>query len=193
VPDSPPPFLRRTRSSNFRCDIFLSSGSDVFAERDRFEQTAATLNDQLYWTFWNSYPLIHLNVVRWEQTAPQKTGGDPNARFREQAERCHITVVLLRDDIRPGTKDELEAALSSEDVQLAVIWMEPEHPRARKTVELNRYLSTKKDEILWEKTGPPGSDRAWQSMFKIINKATFEVFKEITEAGDSGAVYYEQP
>jgi hypothetical protein len=122
VPDDPPSFLRRNSAYTRRCDIFLSSGSDVHVERDRFERLAEVINNQLYWTFVDSPPVVQLNIVRWEQAVPHKTGGDPNAEFRRQAERSHITVVLLHDDIRPGTEDELEAALSAEAVQVSVIW-----------------------------------------------------------------------
>jgi hypothetical protein len=121
VPDDPPPFLRRNSAYNRRCDIFLSSGSDVHVERDRFERLAEVINKQLYWSFVDSLPVVQLNIVRWEQSVPQKTGGDPNSEFRRRAERSHITVVLLHDDIRPGTEDELEAALSAEAVQVSVI------------------------------------------------------------------------
>jgi hypothetical protein len=87
VPDNPPSFLRRESAYNRRCDIFLSSGNDIEVERDRFERLADVINKQLYSTFVDSPPVVQLNVVRWEQSVPHKTGGDPNGEFRRQAER----------------------------------------------------------------------------------------------------------
>jgi hypothetical protein len=71
--------------------------------------------------------------------------------------------------------------------------MKPEHPRAQKSVKLKRYLQSKKEEIIWDPTGEPGSDEAWLSMVRVLTKAAFEVFKEITEAGEIEAVHYESP
>lgn len=186
------PFLRRPQGLSYGFDIFLSSGSDIVAERDKFEHITATLNDQIYWTFWNAPPVFRLHVIRWEQSAPQKTDGDPNARFREQAERCQATVVLLHNDIRPGTKEELKAALGSADVQLSVIWMEPTRPNSKKTRELQAFLNSMKNEFIWEETGPPGSDTAWLSMFKVVNRIALEVFKDITQPDLPAGLHYEQ-
>jgi hypothetical protein len=71
--------------------------------------------------------------------------------------------------------------------------MKPNHPRAQKSVALKKYLQSKKDEIIWDPTGEPGSYEAWLSMVRVLTKAVFEVFKEITEAGDIDGVLYEQP
>ena len=71
--------------------------------------------------------------------------------------------------------------------------MKPKHPKAQKSVALKKYLQSKKEEIIWDSTGEPGSDEAWLSMVRVLTKAAFEVFKEITEAGDIEGVHYERP
>jgi hypothetical protein len=194
VADEASPFLLRAPAYSHRCDIFLSSGSDVFIERDRFERIVKELNDQFHAVFSETFPtIVNLHVVRWEQSAPHKTGGDPNAEFRKQAKRAHITVVLLHDDIRPGTKDELEAALNADDVQVAVIWMKPKHPRAQKTVALRKYLESKKDLIIWDSTGEPGSDDAWHSMVRVLTKAALTVLRDTVSVSQRMGVHYESP
>lgn len=170
------------------CHVFLSSGSDVLAERNRFEELTKVLNEQLHWA---DFQGMHINVVRWEQDAPHRTGGDPNAEFRAQAARAHLTVVLLHDDIRAGTEDELKAALCEDDVQIAVIWMDPAHPRSKKALALKRFLEGVKDELIWDRTGPPGSDQAYVSMARVLSRVVFDVLKALFESGEIGSVHYE--
>lgn len=66
---------------------------------------------------------VRLAVQRWEQTAAQRVepGATVNGLFVAKARRAALTLVLLLDEIRPGTQEEFEAALSELDRQVSVL------------------------------------------------------------------------
>jgi hypothetical protein len=189
IPDGSSRYLLRPPSDASVCNIFLSSGGDVIAERDRFEEIAKVFSEQLHFEMsYRSGGYVH--VVRWEQDAPKRTGGDPNAEFRRQAELAHLTVVLLHNDVRTGTKEELEAALAVDDVQLAVIWMKPVNPRKRATLALRRFLQERSHLFIWDQTGPPGSDEAWLSMTRVIARVVISAVA--SRQAQAEEVFYEE-
>lgn len=178
-------YVRRALRPSRECVVFLSSGSDLLEERDCFEEMVKIVDEQIHWAEWRQ-DRVHIRVVRWEQDAAHRAGGDPNAAFRAQAASAHLTVVLLHDDIRPGTKEELEAALLEPDVQIAVVWMEPTHPRRRATVALRRYLEGKKDVVIWSSTGAPGSRAATLAMMRVVARIVADLGRP-TESVDPTA------
>jgi hypothetical protein len=155
-------WLRRSADDASTVTVFMSSGSDVQDIRDEFEHMVGEANKQLTWA---GSPL-HIRLQRWEDSPPQRADGAPNARFKDLASKAHLTLVLLNDDIRSGTQEELEAALASPDVQVAVVWTG--NPTSRKGVKLRRYLEARKDLFVWEKTGPPGSEPCRLSLLGIV-------------------------
>lgn len=180
---SPGGFELRPGQPTSTYTLFLSSGSDLIQERDAFCSLVNAFNDQLYFAPWTS-TLIHLRVIRWEQDVPRRsTPGDGNLQFRELAKNSHSVVVLLHNDIRSGTKDELEAALEEQEVQIHVILLKPVSRRRRETVALKRYLETKRDLIHWNEVGEPGSLDAWLAMTKLLVR----LVGEITAADNSEA------
>ena len=62
----------------------------------------------------------HFAVWRWEErastTAP--SGGNANDLFVQMARESSVTIVLLRDKLRPGTREELMAVKDDEEVEL---------------------------------------------------------------------------
>lgn len=173
--------------------VFLSSGSDLVDERDHFEEIVKVVNEQVHYQGLDEDRFL-IRVVRWEQAAPHRADGDPNRRFREEAERADVTVVLLHNDIRPGTKDEIEAALAVPDVEIAVIWMEPDSRRRRVTRELLRYLDDKKNVVVWKMTDAPGTRATSLEMYRVVSGIVLGVMRRTAsrQLASGGELFYEQ-
>ena len=104
------------RGNHYR--LFLSSSDEVDVWRDRVEDLMnKSFNPQL-----EDLVGVWIRVMRWEQVAPQKVSRKTvNEEFVSRVRRSHLALVLLREKLGDGTREELEAALEEDDVQLSVI------------------------------------------------------------------------
>ncbi|WP_309067093.1 hypothetical protein [Microbacterium sp.] len=162
--DSPNFFLRPGRTVT-RFTFFISSGADVRQQRDLFEQLVRATSEQFRLRPDPGREFL-LDVDRWEQDAPRRTTA-MNAEFVRRALESHATVVLLADEIRKGTKEEIEAILADSRSQLSVIWMQnPDSTRKQRA--LKAYLREKEDQIAYHLTGPAGSPDAMVAMVRVI-------------------------
>src|SRR5256885_13369168 len=97
--------------------LFLSS-SDQAATR-KLRRRVKALVDDVVGPQLRRFPEaeVSLAVDMWEREAAQKApkGGKVNDLFVELARASALTLVLILDELRPGTKEELEAALAAED------------------------------------------------------------------------------
>jgi hypothetical protein len=95
-------------------NLFLSSSdeTDTRRLRDRVQRLVyEVINPRL-----SEYEQagVRLDIQRWEQTAPQRVAeGGVNQLFVAKVRRSALTMVLLLDEIRPGTREEFEAASPS--------------------------------------------------------------------------------
>jgi hypothetical protein len=111
----------RSGTTTRQFQVFLSSADEVRDLRD--------LTDELVRTAVGS-PLLRLgipvrfDVDRWERSAPHRIlpGATTNEEFVARAKHAHLVLCLLGDDLRPGTREELEAALAEPDVEISVVW-----------------------------------------------------------------------
>ena len=143
----------------------MSSGSDVIRERNLFDAMVKTTNDQFRLRRDDARPFT-LTVDRWELDAGRRTT-EMNEEFVRRARDSHATVVLLSDEIRKGTKEEIEVVLEETDVQVSVIWMD-QPQNTRKHAALKKYLRDKGGKLAYVKTGPPGSEAAICAMVRLI-------------------------
>lgn len=116
---------------------------------------------------------VRLALDMWEREAAQRAapGRSVNDLFVERAKASQLTVVLLLDEIRPGTREELDAALAQLGVQVAVLVFErPDGPLdAAKLQELKDYMDTLRNEIFYDdRCGEPDSDEAWLSLVRTL-------------------------
>lgn len=183
--EAPTRYLRRPVARARSVTIFLSSGSDLGAQRDHFEELVRVVNEQLAAACGPEQDPLYIHVQRWENDAPKRTDGDPNRAFREKAAKAHVTVVLLWNDIRAGTKEEIREALKEPDVQISAIWFKPEKPRSAPTKQLQTYLDRKKKGFIWDPNGPPGTVESTVPMMKIIARTLADVWAA-DAAGTSG-------
>lgn len=100
--------------------LFISSGDDALSHRDLVDDLVRdAINSELLTA---GLPIV-VTVDRWERTAPGRTEGETiNDWFVRRARRSSVALCLLVDRLGQGTKEELEAVLASEGVELSVIW-----------------------------------------------------------------------
>lgn len=175
---TPGPYLsQKNVGSANEIEIFVSSGSDLLKERDHVCELVQTLDEQMHFALRARLERVHLRATRWELDAPQRAYGYPNAHFEDMASSAALTIVLLHNDLRPGTRREITAALAKRDVQIAALWFQPDDPEAAQTIRLRKFLDGKKKTLLWEATGPPGSRQADLAMLKIVARTAFDAFR----------------
>ncbi len=143
--------------------VFLSSANEAMRLRDRVQDLVVkSLNGQLSLRGWSQ----QFPVWRWEEmastTAP--AGTRTNELFVEKARASSVTIVLLRDKLRPGTKEELLAVKDDPDVELKVLWFPRHRPRLTPS-EVERFLFSEEAKgIYHHKLADANSEDAWQSL-----------------------------
>jgi hypothetical protein len=151
--------------------LFLSSSDQP--ETKKLRKRVKTLIDDVISPELRRFPEAEVALVvdMWEREAPQKapTGGNPNDRFVSLARESALTLVLILDELRNGTKEELEAALDETEVELAVLaFAPPKATPAEKLKALDDYFDKIKSEVLYDRRLSPNSDDAWFGLVKIL-------------------------
>jgi hypothetical protein len=95
---------------------------------------------------------------------------------------AQLTLVLLIDEIRPGTREELDAALAQVGVQVALLIFErPGGPtNVEKFRELEDYITQLRlrDDLFYDRRcGEPNSDEAWLALTKTLLDFTFAAMR----------------
>jgi hypothetical protein len=121
--------------------VFLSSANTrrLVALRDQVEYLIRDIvSDQLNW----ANEAFRFETVRWETAGAQRVDGATIERFVEQAIQCQLTIVLLVDDMRPGTRREVQAVLNHEPekIEVAILRFTRKTERNADQDELGTYL-----------------------------------------------------
>jgi len=160
--------------------FFISSASDVADQRDLFEAMVRSADNQFRLRRSETRPFT-LVPDRWELDAGRRTT-DMNEEFVRRVREAHAVVVLLANQLRPGTEEEIEAVLDESTVQVSVIWMDkPED--SRKYRKLRKYLNDRANQLAYVKTGPPGSQESICAMVDVITAALAHLTR--TEQGEA--------
>jgi hypothetical protein len=172
VDAGPKDFALKSGRSVTEFVFFISSGNDVAAQRQLLDKMIEEANNQFHIRRDNDHPFT-LKVDRWEHDAARRTG-EMNEEFVRRACEAHFVVVLLCNEVRSGTREEIEAVLQRRDVQLSVIWMEgPED--GRNTRQLKRFLSEHEKQIAYQRTGPPDSPDSVLAMVRVVTAALADI------------------
>jgi hypothetical protein len=160
-------------SSTLTYRLFLSSGDDALALRDRVESLVQkVITPQLREAEFK----LRIEIDRWEQTASQKTPGgqSTNDRFVARAASAHLTLALLLDRLGQGTREEIEAALAS-GTEVSALWFIGRAENADS--EVASFLGDERENLLHERTGKPDSDESWHGILKILFALVLEGLK----------------
>jgi hypothetical protein len=150
-----------------RYNLFVSSGADASALRDRIR---GLIQEVFNPALEDSDQGFHLYADMWERTAAQRAPGESiNDVFVARARKSHITLVTLIDELGDGTREELEAALNEEDVQLAVMRFTEQTIDAAEADALGQYLTEHQQKFLYAfHPGGPHSDAAWYTVVRQL-------------------------
>jgi hypothetical protein len=155
--------LRPYTTGGLTFPVFISSANEALPFRDRVQNLVEkSLNSQLSR---NRRP-EHFAVWRWEErastTAP--SGGNANDLFVQMARESSVTIVLLRDKLRPGTREELMAVKDDEEVELKVLWFPRHRPRFWPASEVEGFLTSEASNVFYNRIVHPDSELAWQAL-----------------------------
>jgi hypothetical protein len=101
--------------------LFLSSGDDVLDLRRLVHRTVEEAINPVLRA--RGIP-VRLDLDGWDRTAAHRVppGETVNTEFVARACAAHLVLGLLHEKLGDGTREELEAVLAKEDVELSVIW-----------------------------------------------------------------------
>ena len=164
-------YVRRPPKDTKTFTLFLSSGGDAAELRDRVEEVVQIVSKQ----FTEDGSRLRFEVDRWESTAAQKApeGARVNEIFVQRVRNSHLTLVLLFNEIRPGTLEEIEAALKAKVVQLAVLWFDSLEQKelSPDALAVKTYLDSHRQQILYTRvTQPANSREAWLEIIRVVSR-----------------------
>lgn len=160
-------YLRRAGKQTRTFTLFLSSGTDATPWRDRIETLLLTISKQ----FAHEGSRLRFEVDRWEQAAPQRAyAGTVNDIFVDRARQSDLTLLLLLSEVRPGTREEFEAVLETNDVQLAVIWLRKDLTLDADAAKVKELLEQNRDKVYYGGAEDPESDEAWIEIVRVLSR-----------------------
>ena len=169
--------VTRPPDANFRIAVFLSSGDDASALRDRVDRIAKMMNAQL-----DRRSRLHLYVRRWEDEMPHRVapGRTLLDEFIDMARDSHLTMVLLRTEIRPGTMGEIKGVMQEPSCDLAVVCFN-EPGDASLDPALTQFLDDNQYLFQYRYVGGPNSEIAWMTLFGVLFRALAKAAFEQSE------------
>jgi hypothetical protein len=140
--------------------IFISSAQDAEVLRDRVERIVTDcINKQLSMRGWH----VHFPIWRWEDVEARAAdrGETVNDTFVQMARESSVVMVLLLDDLKPGTRDEMMAVRDDADVDLKVLWFRRARRLRLRRSSVERFLAGHQDVILHTRIDGLDSEEAW--------------------------------
>jgi hypothetical protein len=126
--------------------------------------------------FQNARSPLRFEIDRWEDHAAQRaTTANLNDIFVQCAKESHITLVLLLNEIRPGTREEIEGVLSEGNTQLAVLRFKENDDDELADEDLRKYLLANRSRLLYKEVVGPDSDEAWGAIIAVLARVVAEV------------------
>ncbi|MCZ0912592.1 hypothetical protein O0V02_09240 [Gordonia amicalis] len=169
-----PEYLLKPGTPVDEYEIFLSSGSDLDEYRDLFEGLADVFSKQAF----DGGAPYRIRVRRWEGAVSRKTFGDGNREFRYDAENAHLVVVLLREDLRKGTREELEAAVAASDTQVVILWIDPpdrKRTRKRASLALFKALDELREDVRWNAVSSDADNEVVLAMTAVLARVLVDI------------------
>jgi hypothetical protein len=160
--------------------LFLSSSNDPPLQRLRARVKALVeevVNPQLI----SEYPEAGVSIALeiWERVAAQQAHGDSvNEIFVEKARNSQLTLVLLHDQLKKGTREELDAAIAA-GVEVSLLCFEPPKSLShRRQAQLRRDIRRYESHLFYGELGPPLSNDAWIGLTRVLLAFTFASIRD---------------
>jgi hypothetical protein len=138
--------------------VFLSYGDEALKFKDRVKRLA---EEAFAKTLENTDGSVILNVIEWRDLPARRApgGGKTNDLHVEMAMKSAALVVLLMDEVPPGTQEELEAVLGDPGIEVVVLWL---NPQGATDTEVARFLKEKSDVLRYKQlAGELDSEDTW--------------------------------
>lgn len=155
--------------------VFLSSGDDALTLRNLAD---ALVRDGVGAVQLGLRLPVRFEVDRWERTAPHRLrpGESANAEFVARAETAQLVLGFLIEELGEGTREELEAVLGDDDIELSVLWCVdrdnwPDTP-------VGRWLHPRKNQLLIERVGPPDTDGPTVGIVRVLLEAVLRALDQ---------------
>jgi hypothetical protein len=165
--------------------LFLSSSNDPPLKRLR-KRVETLVDDVINPQLLDEYPDsgVQLALEIWERTAPQQAHeGSVNDKFVEKAKNAQLTLVLLHDQLRPGTREELDAAIEA-SAEVSLLCFKPSatlsnYRRRQLRSDIKRYERL----LLYGTLGSPQSDDAWIGLTRVLFAFTLAAIRASAQPG----------
>lgn len=160
--------------------VFLSSGDDLKALRNLVSKLAnEAVNEML-----NKHQLpVRLQVGRWELSTPHRVAGGQtvNSEFVDKARATQLLLCLLHEELGDGTREELEAALEQQNVEIAVVWCvdDNEWPMT----PAGQWLHDHKNALFIDRAGGLDTTDPTTAIVRALLDAAFTVLQQV-ETGE---------
>jgi hypothetical protein len=157
--------------------VFISSGDDAIAERDFLD---ALIRDGLTPVLMDLHFTLRFDVDTWERTAPHKILPDasPNDEFVARAKAPGLVIGVLKDKLGQGTREELEAALADDSVEVAIVWCEDR--RSSPDSEVSRWLVERQGYVLDDRAGQDNTDGPRIALVRAMTDTMLKAIRQHT-------------
>lgn len=155
--------------------VFVSSGDDALANRDYIDRLVA---DAVNVALQSLKLPVRFEVDRWERTAAHRMlpGAEPNQEFVARAKAANLVVSVLIDKLGQGTREELEAVLAEDDVELSIIWCEQRDNEPN--TQVSRWLSRQRNEVLYDRADHPKTDGPRIALTRLFMEAMLTAVRD---------------
>ena len=155
--------------------VFVSSGDDVRTNRNYIDRL---VGDAVNVALGRLHVPVRFEVDRWERSAPHKIlpGATTNEEFVARAQASHLVVGVLQDTLGEGTREELEAVLTEDEIELAVVWCERHGDRP--TTPVSEWLKRQREDIVYDRAGRLGTDGPRIALTRLFMQAMLTAVRE---------------
>jgi hypothetical protein len=156
--------------------IFLSSGDDVLELRELVNRLVEeSVNPVLR----QNELSVRVEVDGWDRTAAHRvpSGEKTNTEFVRRACNAHLVLGILRDELGDGTREELEAALEKDDVELSVVWCVDRDGDWPET-SVGKWLGPMKERLLFDRAGDLGTVGPAIAIVRILLEAVMTAARQ---------------
>jgi hypothetical protein len=155
--------------------VFVSSGVDALQQRDFID---ALVRDAVNAALARFSVKVRFEVDRWERTAPHKItqDGSANDEFVARAKQASLVVGILIDKMGEGTREELEAVLPEDDVELSIVWCEDREGQPDSAV--SRWLAGRQDDVVYDRAGRPDTPGPQIAITRLFIEAMLSAMRD---------------
>jgi hypothetical protein len=119
-----------------------------------------------------------VSCYKWTQEAAQKSpNGHTNELFLQKLRESDVVLVILLSQLRKGTYEEIQAALSLTEVELAILQFG--NIKGVGSRKVKQFLRDNEEDIFYHPSDDKDSDLAWQGILRVLLRLTFGSIEQL--------------